>query len=91
MTEELKQTRRDTWFRLLFVLLFAVIYSIAEIVLFFTVIVQFGFVLITGQRNDKLLEFGAALSEFIYQILRYVTFNSEDRPFPFSDWPAVPD
>jgi hypothetical protein len=53
------------------------------------VVIQFGFVLITGDRNQKLLDFGASLSKFIYQILQFVTFNSEDKPFPFSDWPSA--
>lgn len=90
MTDTVKRnlTRRDTWSRALFVILFALIYSIAEIVLATTVVLQFGFVLISGERNQKLLEFGDNLSKFIYQILRFVTFNSDDRPFPFSDWPT---
>ncbi|MDH3692002.1 MAG: DUF4389 domain-containing protein [Gammaproteobacteria bacterium] len=80
--------RRDSWVRLFFIVLFALIYSVAEVVLFAVVVVQFGFVLISGERNQKLLRFGADLSRFVYDILRYVTFNSDDRPFPFSDWPV---
>lgn len=90
MADSVKQnlTRRETWFRALFVILFALIYSVAEVVLAATVILQFGFVLVSGGRNQKLLEFGDSLCEFIYQILRYVTFNTDERPFPFSDWPS---
>ena len=80
--------RRETWIRLLFVILFAVIYSIAELLVAALVAVQFGFVLIAGERNRKLLEFGDDLSRFIYQILQFVTFNSDDKPFPFTDWPS---
>ncbi|MGH8527430.1 MAG: hypothetical protein ACREXY_25450 [Gammaproteobacteria bacterium] len=25
----------------------------------------------------------------MYQVLVYVTFKSEDKPYPFSDWPAT--
>lgn len=91
MVEDLttKPSRRETWIRALYVILFAVIYSVAEIVIVAVVVVQFGFVLISGDRNQKLLDFGAGLSKFIYQILQYVTFNSEDKPFPFSDWPSA--
>ena len=80
-------SRRDTWFRLLFVILFTLIYGVAEVVLVAVVAIQFGFVLITGDRNQVLLVFGASLSKFIYQILQFVTFNSEVKPFPFSSWP----
>lgn len=89
MNEELKQnlTRSGTWRRLLYVILFAVIYTVAEIVLAAVIVVQFGFVLITGQRNQNLLHFGASLSRFMYDVLRYFTFNSDDTPFPFQPWP----
>lgn len=91
MVEELtsEPSRRETWIRALYVILFALIYSVTEIVIVVVVVVQFGFVLISGDRNQKLLDFGASLSKFIYQILRYVTFNSEEKPFPFSDWPSA--
>ncbi len=91
MVEELtsKPSRRATWIRALYVILFTLIYSVTEIVIVAVVVVQFGFVLISGDRNQKLLDFGASLSKFIYQILQYVTFNSEDMPFPFSDWPSA--
>ncbi len=91
MTEETKNgpTRRETWIRALFVILFALIYGVAEVVLVMVVFIQFGFVLVAGERNQKLLDFGASLSTFVFQILRYVTFNSDDKPFPFSDWPAT--
>ncbi|OAD23647.1 hypothetical protein THIOM_000515, partial [Candidatus Thiomargarita nelsonii] len=29
------------------------------------------------------------LSIYIHQILLYLTYNSEEKPFPFSSWPTV--
>ncbi len=75
--------------RLLYMLLFVLIYSVAEFLLAVVVLIQIGFVLITGERNQKLLELGASLGLFIYETLRFLTFNSEKKPFPFSDWPAA--
>ena len=91
MNEDLKQnlTRSETWLRLLYVILFAVIYTVAEIVLAALVVVQFGFVLVSGQKNSNLLEFGATLSRFMYDVLLYFTFMSDERPFPFSPWPQA--
>lgn len=80
---------RETWIRLLFILLFALLYGLVEIILAVVIIVQFGFVLITAKRNLKLLEFGASLSQYSYQILCFVTYNTEDKPFPFAPWPGV--
>ncbi len=89
MTDELKTnvTRGQTWQRLLFILLFAFIYTVAELVIAAVVILQFGFELIAGKRNRNLLDLGASLSRYAYEVLLYVTYNSDQRPFPFSDWP----
>ncbi|NIR30947.1 MAG: DUF4389 domain-containing protein [Gammaproteobacteria bacterium] len=89
MTDDLRNnvTRGQTWQRLLFILLFAFIYTVAEIVIAAVVVLQFGFELIAGKRNRNLLDLGASLSRYAYEILLYVTYNSDRRPFPFSDWP----
>jgi hypothetical protein len=44
--------------------------------------------LFTGATNARLREFGQSLAVFIYQIVLFVTFNSDERPFPFGPWPA---
>ncbi len=80
--------RRESWLRALYVVLFAVIYSVTEIVIVIVVVVQFGFVLLTGKCNEQLLGFGASLSRYVFELLRFVTFNSDTKPFPFSPWPA---
>jgi hypothetical protein len=77
--------RGATWLRGLMMLLFWVLYGIAEIVVGVVVLLQFLIVLFTGERNDRLVRFGERVSLYIYDVLRFVTFNSEERPFPFSD------
>lgn len=91
MNSELKQslTRSDTWMRVLYVILFAAIYTVAEFVLLAVVVVQFGFVLISGKRNHNLLQFGGSLSRYMYDVLLFFTFRSDTRPFPFDAWPAA--
>ncbi|MFC1536299.1 DUF4389 domain-containing protein [Pseudomonadota bacterium] len=89
MTDELKEHVKDSsvWVRLLFMVLFAVLYWVAEVVLAVVVLFQFLSVLFTGQKNEKVLSFGAQLSTYAYQIFRYLTYNSEEKPFPLGDWP----
>lgn len=79
---------RSIWKRALFMLLFAIIYSIVEIVVFFVAVFQFFCVLITGRANGRVLELGQGLSTYVYEILSFETFNSERLPFPFGEWPA---
>lgn len=77
--------RGETWLRGLFMLLFAVLYTIAEFVVTAVVLLQFLIVLVTGERNERLTGLGERLSLYVYDVLRFLTYNSEQRPFPFSD------
>lgn len=78
---------RSIWKRAVFMVLFAIIYSITEIVVVVVAVFQFFCVLITGAKNARVLELGRDLSAYIYEILVFETFNSEQLPFPFSPWP----
>jgi hypothetical protein len=92
MNKEMKSslTAVDTWTRGLFMLLFVVIYSVAEFVLGAVVFFQFLHVLATRETNERLREFTTDVSVFMYQILQFLTFNSEVKPYPFASWPDGP-
>jgi hypothetical protein len=89
MDPQLKEnvTARTTWIRGLFILLFAVIYSLAEILIVAVVVFQFLSTLLTAKNNHQLLRLGRSLSEFVKQVLLFVTYNTEEKPFPFGPWP----
>lgn len=80
-------SNRNIWARVLYMLLFVIAYSISETILVFVAIFQVLAVLFTGHVHATVHQFGANLSGYMYQILQFVTFNSEDLPFPFTDWP----
>ncbi len=90
MDDELRQnmTASETWFRGLFMLLFVFLLVVARVVTGAVVVIQFLFTVFTGQCNNNLREFGASLAVYIYQVLLFVTYNSESKPFPFAPWPA---
>ena len=90
MDPEFKErvTAKPTWTRGLYILLFIVIYNIAEIVVYAVVILQFLFTLFGGDRNAQLQSLGKNLSTFIYQVFMYITYNSDERPYPFAPWPS---
>jgi Domain of unknown function (DUF4389) len=77
----------DTWLRGLFILIFGVIFYFLYIVIWLLVIFQFFTKVLTGNLNDNLTNFSHSLTRFAFQILLYITFQSEERPFPFSPWP----
>jgi hypothetical protein len=77
----------DHWLRFVFMILFAIILSVAGYIMGALVLLQFFWALITGEANEKLKRFGSSLSQFIFQALRFLTYNTEEKPFPFADWP----
>ena len=92
MNSEIKQnlTRTDIWWRALAMILYTFLYGIAEIVLVAVVLFQFCYTLILRECNQRLLTLGQGLSGYVYQILQFLTFNTECLPFPLSAWPAGP-
>jgi hypothetical protein len=93
MDPQLKEhiTAKDTWIRGLFILLFAILLGVAKIVTWAVVVVQFLFTVFQGETNGNLKQFGAGLSRFVYQTMLYLTYNSDDKPFPFQPWPGDVD
>ena len=82
---------RSTWLRLFFMFVVAFLYGISRVVIGAVILVQFFWVLFTGNTNRRLDALGQSLATYTYQIVRYLTFVTEERPFPFdADWPAGP-
>lgn len=79
----------DIWIRLLYMALTLIFLFIARLLIWILTIFQFLLVLFFGRDNDNLRNFGQGVSKWAYQGLLFLTFNSEDKPFPFSDWPEV--
>ena len=81
----------DVWTRGLFILIYAVIFYFLFFLIWLVVIFQFLMKLITTELNSQLLDFSDSLTKYVTQILLYITFKSEERPFPFSPWPKGTD
>ena len=77
----------NTWIRLAFIILFAISMQISGVILTLTVIVQFLTQLLTGRPNEQVSKFGQNLASFVYQTIRFLTFASDEMPWPFSPWP----
>ncbi len=88
LQENLKS--KSTWLRLLFMILFIALWSISRLVVFAVVVLQFFWVLVTGSTNVRLSVFGMSLATYSFQIITFLTYNTEEQPFPFSDWPSGP-
>lgn len=51
-----------------------------------TSLFQFFGVLSSGEINPHLSHFGSELAQLTRDIITYLTYNTEERPFPFSEW-----
>ncbi|MDH3748915.1 MAG: DUF4389 domain-containing protein [Gammaproteobacteria bacterium] len=80
---------KSTWLRLVFMIIFYVLASVATLVASVVVALGFLWVLFTGETNDQLRRTGQGIASYVYQIIQYLTYNSEEKPFPFdAEWPA---
>lgn len=93
MNEEIKQRiqKRENWQRGLFMFFFMFIYGFSNSLVIGILFFQFATLILTGKTNEFLLGFSQSLSIYIHQIINFLTFNSEERPFPFSTWPNSSD
>ncbi len=79
----------SAWIRILFMIAFAaVLYIVIAPLVLVLMLAQALFSIFTGSSNQNLRYLGNALLQYISQILSFITYNSEDKPFPFSDFPA---
>lgn len=79
----------ETWIRLLYMIVFGLLSILARMVVWIVAVLQFLLVLITGADNKNLRDLGQGASKWTYQAFLFLTFNSDDKPFPFSDWPEI--
>lgn len=86
--EEQHLARESIILRIIWMILFAIVWQVSEVVLAVVVLVQLGFRLFTGAPNAGLLGFGDSLSQYLASIGRFGTFNTEEKPWPFADWPT---
>lgn len=80
--------RESILLRILWMVIFTIVWQLAEILLGAVVLLQLGYRLFYGAPNAGLLGFGDSLSQYLAQIGRYGSFHTEQKPWPFADWPA---
>ncbi len=78
------------WGRVVFALLYMLILALVVGPLVIMLgLVQGAFMIATGEDNRNLRGLGAALAEYVHEMLLFATWNREQKPFPFSEFPRV--
>lgn len=73
--------------RFIYMVLFYVVYALSRFVVGLTAIVQFFHVLTTEAPQADLLKFSRSLTRYVSSLVEYLTFSSNEKPFPFAEWP----
>ena len=90
MNDETTETYKDrsVWMLGLYMLIFMIFLGVAKFVTYAVVFFQFLTVLFIAEPNRRLVEFGQSLSTYQYQVMIFLTYNSEEHPFPMGEWLA---
>lgn len=85
---DVKQSREGLILRVLWMILFVLVWQVAELVLLALVLVQLVYRLTSGRPHVGAMNFGDSLSQYLAQIGRFGCFHSDEKPWPFADWPT---
>lgn len=75
---------RRQWLRVLFMLLYAVVLYMTMWLMGVVVVVQLVFKMATGHTQSGVAHFARDLTTFINQMVRFLTYQTETRPYPFN-------
>ncbi|MFZ4480114.1 MAG: DUF4389 domain-containing protein [Rhodoferax sp.] len=89
MSEYPIAVRRNIWLRGLLMILMAVATHLAGALLFLLALIQFVLALTGAAPNARLTTLGRGLGRYLGQVADFVSFATEEPPFPFSDWPSI--
>lgn len=79
--------RKKIAIRLLYTILFLIIFEILKIIIQISVLFQYVYLLIAKTYSDPVRNFTNKVSIYAYKVLRYVTLNENKKPYPFQDFP----
>lgn len=80
--------RESILIRMLWMVIYTIVWQLAVIFLGAMVLLQLAYRLFYDAPNAALLGFGDSLSQYLAQMGRFGTFNTDEKPWPFADWPT---
>jgi D-alanyl-lipoteichoic acid acyltransferase DltB (MBOAT superfamily) len=80
-------TRGQIAMRLLYTVLFLFVLGIVFLIIKLSIAFQYILLLITLKHSEPVRRFTNQLAAYGYRVLRYLTLNDNQRPFPFTEFP----
>ena len=84
-TRKQELERREAWMRIPIFIVSGIILEVWGFFVFIFALVQLILVLVEGKKNKDLLDMCKIYVAQLYAFVKYVTFISDERPFPFGD------
>lgn len=72
----------------LYMVLFWIFLRISLLITALIAVIQWAVLWFQEEPIEGLVEFSDSLNLFQQQIIRFLTFKTEDKVFPFADWPT---
>jgi len=82
-------SRQQVAIRLLYTLLYVAIFEVVKTIILLITLFEYFFLLVTLRHNEPARSFANQVAAYGYRVMRYLTLNDNQRPFPFSDFPAA--
>ena len=76
--------RTEALLRIVIGIISGLILGLWKIIVQVVVIIHWIYVLVTGKRNKELAKFCNLWVTYVYNFVRYITFTTNKRPFPFN-------
>lgn len=86
-TPEEKPKEKKSWSRVLYMILFVIIGKFITAIVVCVALFQFIYSLVFKEPNQKLLPFMDKLGLYAKEIIDYLAYNSEEKPWPIGDYP----
>ncbi|MDD5191864.1 MAG: DUF4389 domain-containing protein [Candidatus Nanoarchaeia archaeon] len=81
--------RKEGWMRIIVGIVSGIILGVWKILIVILGIVNWFIVVFSGKRNKELAGFCEYWNTEIYKLIRYMTFVSNKRPFPFTSMERI--
>lgn len=76
--------RKETWFRIIVAIVSGIILGAWNLLIRVLIILNFVYTAIKGKRHKGMADLCEYWNTELYKFVRYLTFVSNERPFPFS-------
>jgi hypothetical protein len=80
-----KTERKEAWFRIIVAIISGIVLGLWKGLIQIIAIINWFIVVFSGKRNKELALFCEYFNTEAYKFIRYLTFVSNKRPFPFTN------